>query len=70
MVEQGSAPGERAMRWLTMARMRPLAGLMTTAVPFILPSASMTAARMVGSSPAVMSPSPWLVTKELAVKRS
>ncbi len=58
MVEQGSAPGESASFWLTMARMRPLEGSMTTAVPFMSPSASMAAWRTTGSSPAVTSPAP------------
>ena len=38
-----------------MARMRPLEGSMTTAVPFMSPSASTAAWRTTGSSPVVMS---------------
>jgi len=34
IVEQGSAPGESASFWFTIARMRPFEGSMTTAVPF------------------------------------
>src|SRR5882724_4483346 len=56
IVEQGCAPAERANFWLTMARMRPLLGSMAVTVPFMLPSASMAAARTVASSPSVMSP--------------
>jgi hypothetical protein len=71
IVEQGSAPGESASFWFTMARMRPFEGSMTTAVPFMSPSASIAAWRTTGSSPAVMSPANWSApAKELAVKRS
>ncbi len=71
MVEQGSAPGESASFWLTMARMRPLDGSMTTAVPFMSPSASMAAWRTTGSSPPAISPAKMSpLAKELALKRS
>ena len=71
IVEQGSAPGESASFWLTMARIRPFAGSMTTAVPFMSPRASIAAWRTTGSSPAVTSPAPISpCANELAVKRS
>jgi hypothetical protein len=71
IVEQGSAPGDRASFWFTMARILPLEGSITTAVPFIPPSASIAAWRTTGFSPAVMSSAKIsLEAKELAVKRS
>jgi hypothetical protein len=56
IVEHGSAPGESAILWFTIARIRPFAGLITTAVPFMSPMASIAAWRTTGSSPAVISP--------------
>jgi len=71
MVEQGSAPPDSASFWFTMARMRPFEGSITTAVPFMSPSASMAAWRTSGSSPAILSPSPMLpVANELVANRS